>query len=55
MKGFKRIIFNGDGYSDEWVEEAEQRGLLNLRSTMDALPHLVSEKNAKTFEKYGVL
>ncbi len=55
VKAFKRIVFNGDGYSDEWVEEAEERGLLNLRSTMDALPHLVSEKNAGTFEKYGVL
>jgi len=55
VKSFKRIIFNGDGYSDEWVEEAEKRGLLNLRSTMDALPHMVDEKNANTFEKYGVL
>jgi glutamine synthetase len=55
VKKFKRVIFNGDGYSDEWVEEAEKRGLLNLRSTMDALPHLVSEKNASTFEKYSVL
>ncbi|HKK94067.1 MAG TPA: glutamine synthetase III [Longimicrobiales bacterium] len=55
VKKFKRVIFNGDGYSDEWVEEAEERGLLNLRSTMDALPHLVSEKNAETFGKYGVL
>ena len=55
VKGFKRIIFNGDGYSQEWVDEAERRGLLNLRSTMDALPHLVSEKNAALFEKYDVL
>jgi len=55
VKSFKRIIFNGDGYSDEWVVEAEKRGLLNLKSTMDALPHMVSEKNAKTFERYGVL
>jgi len=54
-KNFKRIIFNGDGYSDEWIDEAEQRGLLNLRSTMDALPHMVAEKNADTFERYGVL
>jgi glutamine synthetase len=52
---FKRIIFNGDGYSEEWVEEAERRGLLNLRATLDALPHLVSEKNVALFEKYGVL
>ncbi len=55
VPGFKRIIFNGDGYSDAWVEEAESRGLLNLRSTMDALPHLASEKNAALFERYGVL
>jgi glutamine synthetase len=55
VKGFKKIIFNGDGYSEEWVEEAERRGLLNLRSTMDALPRLVDEKNAAVFEKYGVL
>lgn len=52
---FKRIIFNGDGYSDEWVEEAERRGLLNLRSTLDALPSLVASKNAELFEKYSVL
>jgi glutamine synthetase len=52
---FKRIIFNGDGYSDEWVEEAERRGLLNLRSTLDALPYIVQEKNVDLFEKYNVL
>ncbi len=52
---FKHIIFNGDGYSDEWVEEAERRGLLNLRSTLDALPSLVAAKNAALFEKYEVL
>jgi glutamine synthetase len=49
------VIFNGDNYSDAWVEEAESRGLLNLRSTMDALPKLVDEKNTALFEKYGVL
>jgi glutamine synthetase len=52
---FKHVVFNGDNYSDEWVEEAESRGLLNLRSTMDALPNIVAEKNAELFEKYGVL
>ncbi len=52
---FKHVIFNGDNYSDEWVEEAERRGLLNLRGTMDALPSIVNEKNTKLFEKYGVL
>jgi glutamine synthetase len=50
----KRIIFNGDGYSPEWHEEAERRGLLNLR-TLDALPKLTDEKNIALFEKYGVL
>ncbi|HCO13568.1 MAG TPA: glutamine synthetase type III, partial [Gemmatimonadetes bacterium] len=52
---FKHVVFNGDNYSDEWVTEAEDRGLLNLRSTMDALPRMVDEKNLKLFEKYGVL
>ena len=52
---FKHVIFNGDNYSDEWVVEAEARGLLNLRSTMDALPKLVDDKNKALFEKYGVL
>ena len=52
---FKHVIFNGDNYSEEWVKEAESRGLLNLKSTMDALPKLVDEKNAALFEKYGVL
>ncbi len=50
-----RIIFNGDGYSEEWEREAERRGLLNLRSTVDAIPLLKSEKNIKMFEKHGVL
>ncbi len=50
-----RIIFNGDGYSEEWEKEAERRGLLNLRSTVDAIPLLKSEKNIKMFEKHGVL
>ncbi len=54
-KEFKHIIFNGDNYSAEWAKEAERRGLLNLRSTMDALPAIVAEKNAALFEKYGVL
>ncbi len=54
MNTHRRIIFNGDGYSDEWQAEAEKRGLLNLRSTVDALPLLKSEKNIKLFEKYGV-
>ena len=55
VPGIRRIIFNGDGYSEAWEKEAEARGLLNLRTTLDALPHLVSEKNAELFESYGVL
>jgi glutamine synthetase len=51
----RRIIFNGDNYSEAWQEEAERRGLLNLPTTLDALPHLVKDKNARLFERYGVL
>jgi glutamine synthetase len=51
----KRIIFNGDGYSQEWHDEAERRGLLNLPTAMDALPRLTDAKNTKLFEKYAVL
>jgi glutamine synthetase len=51
----KRIIFNGDGYSTEWHREAERRGLLNLRTALDALPKLTDDKNIALFGKYGVL
>ncbi|MDE7373037.1 MAG: glutamine synthetase III [Clostridia bacterium] len=54
MNEHGRIIFNGNNYSEEWVEEAERRGLLNLKTTMDALPYLASEKNIKLFEHLGV-
>ncbi|MFQ7016599.1 MULTISPECIES: glutamine synthetase III [unclassified Akkermansia] len=50
----KRIIFNGDNYSEEWVKEAQRRGLPNLKNTMTALHTLVNEKNLDLFEKYGV-
>ncbi|MBQ2000020.1 MAG: glutamine synthetase III [Spirochaetales bacterium] len=50
----KRIIFNGDGYSQEWVEEAERRGLSNLKTTTDALPHFLDEKNVQLFQKHKV-
>lgn len=50
----KRIIFNGDGYSDEWVAEAEKRGLLNLKSTVDALQCYLDKKNVDLFVKHGV-
>lgn len=50
----KRIIFNGDGYTDAWVEEAKSRGLLNLKSTPEALPYMVKEKNISLFVKHGI-
>lgn len=50
----KNIIFNGDGYSQEWVDEAARRGLLNLKTTSDALPHFLDEKNVKLFQKHKV-
>ena len=49
-----RIIFNGNGYSQEWVEEAERRGLLNLKTTSDAMPHYLAQKNIDMFERHGV-
>ncbi|MFO7800492.1 glutamine synthetase III [Rhodohalobacter sp.] len=55
MSEARDIIFNGDGYSDDWQKEAEKRGLLNLKSTADALPQLTSEKNINLFEKYDVM
>ena len=55
IPAFKRIIFNGDNYAAEWVEEAERRGLLNTGSAVDALPALASHKNAELFDKYDVM
>ena len=54
-KKHKRIIYNGNSYSHEWVEEAKKRGLSNLTSTVDAVPHFTDEKNVKLLEKHGVL
>ena len=54
IKAHQRIIFNGNGYGDEWPAEAEKRGLLNLKSTPDALPHYTDEKNVKLFQTHGV-
>ncbi len=54
IKEHRRIIFNGNGYDDEWIKEAEKRGLLNLKTTPDALPYYVSEKNVKLFTSHGV-
>ena len=50
----KRVIFNGNGYTHEWVEEAEKRGLFNLRSTPDAMPALIADKNKKMFLKHHI-
>ena len=55
VKNHKRILFDGDGYSKEWEIEAEKRGLLNLRSTVDAIPLFRSDENIKMFEHHGVL
>ena len=54
IKAHKRIIFNGNGYSHEWEEEAEKRGLHNLKTTPEALATMLDEKNIKLFEKFGV-
>ena len=50
----QRIVFNGNGYSEEWVAEAERRGLPNIKSMVDAIPALVTEKAVKLFEKFDV-
>ncbi len=55
IKEHKRIIFNGDNYSDGWVKEAEKRGLPNLVSTPDALPRFIDKKNINLFSKYKVM
>ncbi len=54
IKEHKRIIFNGDGYDDAWVTEATKRGLLNLKTTPDALAHMLDEKNIELFDKHKV-
>lgn len=55
VKKHKRIIFSGNNYSKEWEKQAEERGLLNLQSTVDALPHYIDEKNIELFAKHNVL
>ncbi|MFR9254696.1 MAG: hypothetical protein ACLVJ6_03740 [Merdibacter sp.] len=49
-----RIIFNGDGYADEWIKAAEKRGLLNLPTTADTLPHYLDPKNIALFERHKI-
>ena len=54
IKDHKRIIFNGNGYDNEWITEAERRGLLNLPTTPDCLPYLLKDKNIKLFAEHKV-
>lgn len=54
IKDHNRIVFNGNNYSDDWIKEAESRGLLNLKTTPDALPYFVSSKNVDLFTKHHV-
>ena len=54
MTKHQRIIFNGDGYSDEWVKEAARRGLPNIKSMVEAVDTLTTEKSVKLFEKFGI-
>ncbi len=55
IKEHKRVIFNGNGYDDSWIEEAKKRGLPNYVSTVDAVAHYTDEKNVKMFEEFKVL
>jgi glutamine synthetase len=55
VKKHKRVIFNGNNYTDEWVKDAEKRGLPNIKSTVAAIPALISEKSIKLYEKHSVL
>ena len=55
IKEHKRIIFNGNGYDDSWVQEAEKRGLMNLKSTPEAYSHLLDAKNKKVLSEHGIL
>ena len=54
VEAHKRILLNGNGYTDEWVEEAERRGLWNLVSTPDAIPHFLDEKNVELFTRHHI-
>jgi glutamine synthetase len=55
LKDHKKVIFNGNNYTEEWVEEASRRGLPNIGSTVDATKALIADKNIKVLEKHGVL
>lgn len=55
IKKHKRVIFNGNGYSDEWIKEAEKRGLPNITNTVDAIPQIIEDRIVKMFEAHKVL
>ncbi len=55
IRRVRRIVFNGDGYSEDWHREAERRGLVNLRTSLEAIDRIPSDKNRELFAKYGVL
>ena len=55
LRAHKRIIFNGNNYSGEWIKEAGRRGLSNLKTTVDALPNFISQKSVELFERHNVL
>ena len=54
IKDHKRIIFNGNGYDDEWIKEADKRGLMNLKTTADAMPHICDKKNVDMLTSHGI-
>ena len=54
IKDHKRIIFNGNGYDDAWIAEAEKRGLMNLKTTADAMPHICDKKNVDMLTSHGI-
>ena len=55
VREHKKVIFNGNGYSEEWVHEAEKRGLPNIRTTVESIKAIIAEKNLEVMEKHGVL
>ena len=55
IKAHKRIIFNGNGYDDAWVQEAKRRGLANLRDTVDCMPAYIDRKNVELFTRHAIL
>ena len=55
VKEHKRILYNGNGYTEEWIKEAEKRGLPTIRTSLDALKALTKDENIALFEKYGVM